>query len=478
MCSYLDQVGSTYYFRRAVPQDLLGYFKTQTGKPRTDWKYSLRTKDRETAKRLLRPREIETDALIDEARRVLAALPADAAAQIGNAGAQDERAEAIAAIEAEKRARYEARRQHRVEVEKRLLLTTAEMTPQEAAWVDVMRSRGIPLETLREAVAGQAGVNRGLEAANRQERPRLDLLALFDRYAASGAANPKTVAKWRARVADLISFLGHADASRVARADLNRWIEALVAKGLSKKTIVDGYLPPVRLALGIAHDDGAIPANPAAGVRVKAPKAAKLRERELTDDEAAVILRATLGPQSVKLAEEHKLARRWVPWILAYTGARVGEITQLRGGDLRQEAGVWIVHITPEAGPVKTHEARSVPLHPHLIEQGILELAKVGSTTPLFHAKGAGNEVNPASKIRAADLAKWVRSLGVDAPAPNHGWRHRFKTQARVAEIPEYLADRIQGHAAATQGRSYGSNPLALMRDAIEKLPRYVVDAH
>lgn len=71
MCSYLDQVGSTYYFRRAVPQDLVGYFKTQTGKPRTDWKYSLQTKDREAAKRLLRPHEIETDKLIDAARQAI-----------------------------------------------------------------------------------------------------------------------------------------------------------------------------------------------------------------------------------------------------------------------------------------------------------------------------------------------------------------------------------------------------------------------
>lgn len=72
MCSNLTKVGATYYFRRVVPKDLVGYFLTSTDKPRTEWKFSLGTKDRETAKRLLRPHEIETDNLIDTAREKLA----------------------------------------------------------------------------------------------------------------------------------------------------------------------------------------------------------------------------------------------------------------------------------------------------------------------------------------------------------------------------------------------------------------------
>jgi integrase len=300
-------------------------------------------------------------------------------------------------------------------------------------------------------------------------------MALFDRYSASGAANPKTIRKWRSRVAALVEHLGHDDASRVTRADLNGWTAALIAKGLAKKTVVDGYLPPVRVAFAVAHDDGAISANPAAGLTVRAPKAVKLRDRDLTDSEAEMILRAALAPQNEKLAEPHARARRWVPWLCAYTGARVGEITQLRAMDIRQEGGIWVVHITPEAGPVKTNEARSIPLHPHLIEQGITSLARAGDTTPLFYRGGAGNGVNPGQKIRAADLAKWVRSLGVTAPQPNHGWRHRFKTVARSVGMAEDVADRIQGHTPRHEGGKYGSIPLPVLSAAIETLPRYEV---
>lgn len=74
MCAHLDKTGSTYYFRRPVPKDLIGQFFTATGQPRTEWKFSLRTKDREEAKRLKRSHEEETDKLIDEARAALDGL--------------------------------------------------------------------------------------------------------------------------------------------------------------------------------------------------------------------------------------------------------------------------------------------------------------------------------------------------------------------------------------------------------------------
>lgn len=487
MCTYLNKTGSTYYFRRPVPDDLLSFFKTERGNPRTEWKRSLGTKDREEAKRLLRPHATETDNLIDDARETLKIEPSLSPEALAALEREREEQAAQAALEAESLTRRGARSELRTLWRQRRRTSTAMLSPEQAAAVDLIRERDAELEELRAAIAVMQAGNEQLgittqppvtEAeATSGAQPALSLLALFERYAATGAANPKTVNKWCTRVVSLVNFLGHDDASRVTRADLNAWTASLVAKGLAKKTIVDGYLPAVRVALAIAHDDGAIAANPASGLRVRAPKAVQLRERDLTDDEAAAILKAALGRHSDRLAPEHVLARRWVPWLCAYTGARVGEITQLRAMDIRQEGGVWVIHITPEAGSVKTGKARSVPIHSHLIEQGIQELAKQGDASPLFYREGAGNEVNPASKVRAADLAKWVRTLGVDDPEvqPNHGWRHRFKTLSRAVGITEYDADRIQGHTPRHEGGKYGSGSLAALRDAIERIPRYVV---
>ncbi|WP_338242233.1 DUF6538 domain-containing protein [Aurantiacibacter hainanensis] len=481
MCSYLDQVGATYYFRRAVPKDLVGHFFTNSGKPRTEWKFSLRTKDRETAKRCLRPHEIETDTLIDEARAALGSSGLTAPEVDATSRREREEAAAVHALAEERRLRHEARSDLRTLWHKRRRTSTAELEPEQAAAIDLLKEKDAELEQLRRAVTVMEAGNQALSIPTQRAprtKPPVALGALFERYAASGTANPKTVSKWRSVVQKLIQHLDHEDAGRVTRADLNGWTASLVAQGLSKKTIVDGYLPAARAAFSIAYEDGTIPANPVTGLKVRAPKAIKLRDPDLTDREANTILAATLKPHPPRLASEHALARRWVPWLCAYTGARVGEITQLRAMDIMQDQGIWCIHITPEAeGGVKTSEARTVPLHSHLIEQGFHRLAKAGDTTPLFFREGAGNAVNPGSKIRAADLAKWVRTLGVtEVYSPNHGWRHRFKTLARLLEIPEYLADKIQGHAPPNQGRKYGSVPLVTMRNAIEKLPAYRLD--
>lgn len=309
MCTHLDKTGSTYYFRRPVPKDLIGQFSTATGRPRKEWKFSLRTKDREEAKRLKRSHEEQTDALIDEARKALAVSPGSPGARRIASEREREEQEAQSALIASSEARREARAELRMLWRQRRRMSTAELSPDQAAAVDLIRERDAELDELRSAVAVmEAEVGNQVTTSH---APRgTSLSALFDRYAASGAANPKTVSKWRARVVNLVSFLGHDDASRVTRADLNRWIEELVGKGLAKKTIVDGYVPAVRVALAIAHDDGAIPANPASALKVRAPKVAKLRERDLDDVEAITILRASLLPQPVGLSEKHALARR------------------------------------------------------------------------------------------------------------------------------------------------------------------------
>jgi integrase len=102
-----------------------------------------------------------------------------------------------------------------------------------------------------------------------------------------------------------------------------------------------------------------------------------VRGKAFTPDEAAKILRASLGLDVA--------GKRWIPWVCAYSGARGGEICQLRGQDVRQIEGVWAMNLTPEAGSMKTGKARLVPLHEHLIEQGFLDYVTKCGNGPLFY---------------------------------------------------------------------------------------------
>jgi integrase len=177
-------------------------------------------------------------------------------------------------------------------------------------------------------------------------------------------------------------------------------------------------------------------------------------------------------------------ARRWVPWLCAYTGARPGEVTQLRGADIIEREGIHGLRITPEAGTVKNNKSRVVPIHEHLIEQGFLEFARKHGAGPMFYrvAKGEGvgdplNGKKPRYTQARQRLADWVRKLGVSDPEllPNHAWRHTFKQIADRSGISERMSDYITGHAHKSAGAGYGAPILSDMTQALRKFPRYEV---
>ena len=237
---------------------------------------------------------------------------------------------------------------------------------------------------------------------NRLGGPPVSLLALFDAYGAEAGLKGATIKAWRRQIIHLKTFLGHDDATRVTPEDMVGWKEALlIQKGpsgrpLSTVTVQDTYLAAARAVFRWAVANHKLPANPAETVSVRKRKKTQLRSKSLTDAEAETILAATLIPYP-SITQEHAFARRWVPWLCAYTGARVNELSQLRAEDVQMTDGQWCIRITPEAGTVKNDEARIVPLHPHVIEQGfIADLA--GKSGPLFYSPGdrrGGSAGNP-----------------------------------------------------------------------------------
>jgi integrase len=323
-------------------------------------------------------------------------------------------------------------------------------------------------------------------AAPVRAKVAISLNDLFDGYANDGDNPParSTVKAWRRQIKHLVAFLGHDDAAALTSEDVERWRDHLAATPMkdggkrSARTINDTYLAAVRTVLNWGVRRKRLPANVATGVGLTVRKAVRLRDRSLTRDEALTILRGTLATPPAKFTAEHARARRWVPWLCAYTGARVNEITQLRKEDLFREEGVWVIRITPEAGSVKDKEARKVPLHSHILDQGFVEVVNALPAGPIFYdprrARG-GSDENPQSNKVGERIAKWVRELGVDDPniGPNHAWRHRFKTVARTARLDSEARRAIQGHAPDSVGASYGEWEMTALSHEVEKLPRY-----
>lgn len=406
MCTYLHTRGRRYYFRRSVPVELAPFILTSTGKPRLEWLISLSTSDRATAKRLIPEDTIRTEAELTNARaRLATASHAPPAPKIRRMRSPSEgKLEAIAFLDQHTREQdwaYERREEAREQLQQQLKGSTASMPQMVQAARDLIR-RANYAATLADERRIVAEYNlaeaKALPPAPPAPAPpsagKADaaIMGLFEGYIAERQPSASTVRSWRPIMAHLIRTLGHDDASRVTPRDMVEWKNELLAEvnadgdaSRSARTVADVYLASVKVVFGWAVDNLRIPSNPAHGVKVRVPKSVKLREPGFTDAEALMILRAALVPPSSNLAPENVLARRWVPWLCAYTGARVNEIGQLRGQDIQQIDDVWTIRITPEAGSVKNNAARIVPIHEHLIAQGFLDVAKRNGAGHLFY---------------------------------------------------------------------------------------------
>jgi integrase len=288
---------------------------------------------------------------------------------------------------------------------------------------------------------------------------------------------PSTIKRWRPVFAHFRRWVGHDDAAKVMPDEVVRWKEELLRSGISGRSVREVYLAALKVVFGWAVENRKVLVNPVTGISVRFAKTARLRERGFTAIEAKTILLAALAGNNGNVSEAHRRARRWVPFLCAYTGARVGEIAQLRGCDFIHRDGVWAICITPEAGTTKSGSARLVPLHPHLIEQGVVEMARAYGDGPVFFNRSLGRGGDPAHphhKKVGERLARWVRELGVDDPQiqPNHAWRHLFKTSARRVGIDPEIRDVLQGHAPRSIGEQYGDWPLETLAAAIDRMPR------
>lgn len=284
-------------------------------------------------------------------------------------------------------------------------------------------------------------------------------------------------------IESLRNFLKHNDARRVTKKDLMAWRDHLM-KDKSAKTVSDIYLSTVRSLFAWAAENDRLPENVAVTVRQPKPKKTYGRERGYTDAEAARVLKVatTYEPNAdingyIREKSHLVAAKRWVPIICAFTGARVSEITQMRKEDVREIDGQWVIRITPDAGTVKVGGYRDVPLHSQIVNLGFPEFVKAANSGPLFHG-GTEPEQYAAKAVRISNqLGTWLQQSDL-VPAgvqPNHAWRHRFKTQCIELGISPRVYDGIQGHAGKTASDGYGDVSMKAKIDAIGRLPWYEI---
>ncbi|MEM6504035.1 MAG: site-specific integrase [Planctomycetota bacterium] len=250
--------------------------------------------------------------------------------------------------------------------------------------------------------------------------------------------------------------------------DAKRTLPELIAK--YNDSDVPRVVPTsVKKAVGVIHTvlgwcvrEGILDDNPAANVRVPdARRGRSSRQPFSRDDLRAIFERSRVYRSDLRPYRGSGEAAYWIPVLALYTGARLGELGQLRVADFETSGKSIVVSIRDDGQrSVKTKSSlRRIPVHWRLIDLGLIErvewLRSIGrhDLFPLL----------PTSGKRTARFSKWINmylrdACGIDDPNKVfHSFRHTFKDACREMELPEGVHNALLGHADGSVGGLYGS---------------------
>lgn len=310
------------------------------------------------------------------------------------------------------------------------------------------------------------------------KKSQITISELWGRYVVyhSDKRAKNTLLRYGTSITKLADFVGGVDVRSITGDHIYAWaVHRRDVDNIHASTINSNDLVAASSLFAWAmrrQGESLLSVNPVKDISLDVPRKTAQREKNFRDAEVRAILRASKEVPVSGRDGMNQRAFRWCPWLAAYSGARISELTSLEVEDVREEQGTWIMFFDQ----TKTAQARSVPIHGHLIEQGFIEFVREVGSGALFYdvTKHASGTRTPPWEIRSRKVADWVRrTVGLDrAVDPNHGWRHTFKTRA-VAVMPERIRDAIVGHAPATVSRRYEMPSIAMMAEGMRAFPRY-----
>jgi integrase len=199
---------------------------------------------------------------------------------------------------------------------------------------------------------------------------------------------------------------------------------------------------------GTKHDY--LPANYAEGLKLPKTKRDSEHREPYTDEEVLKMKDALLT--GAHGADEYPW-RRWLPLLLAYSGARLNEMAQLRVQDVVEIDVIPAITITAEAGRLKTQAAaRTIPVHPELLRLGFMDyvakMRKRGAAR-LFPELPQKRRDGPGHAVGRWWGDTYRHKIGL-AHRDLHSLRHTVATKLREADVPEDVLQELQGWARGT----------------------------
>lgn len=500
MCTYLSKRGATYYFRRSIPVDLSSAFGGKSA-----FMVSLRTKDREAAKRLIPAHTIDSDKLLADARSESGPSPAasptfspwltEFAMDQSRLADQDE---------AERQSRWEARAPIRERLERALKLGSQQISPEEAAMRDILRDQREAFTVAEERQImrriAKAEADRDIQPPARtpsDARQAAEVIAvadvpgvmldgaIIDLWAAErkvvrkGKDTHRAVAEW------FYQRVGRKVVGDITRKDVLAFKQALVAEGQTPANIKI-KLSRLRTLLQWSADNDYAETNVAAGITILDTDAAKNKRREFDLNSLNAIFASPVFTMGDRPKQGRGEAAYWLPLLALYTGARLEELGQLRPSDVQQitypdadgvNCSSWFVRIKEDTdGDLRLKNAaseRDVPVHAELERLGFVEFV-IAANDQQRERLFDGLVPNIYGRL----TAKWGEWFGpylrkicgvTDRRLVFHSFRHTFKQYARSASIVEGVQRQIMGHSSSDAADAYGSGyPLHQIVDGMK----------
>ncbi|MHA7773327.1 site-specific integrase [Roseibium sp. M-1] len=195
-----------------------------------------------------------------------------------------------------------------------------------------------------------------------------------------------------------------------------------------------------------------------------------------TIDQVKVILKALTEPGS-KLAK--KPHQQWGPLISLFTGMRLGEVSQLRLKDIREENGILYFDINEDGDKsVKTAAGRrKVPVHEKLLRFGLRDYTgTLGSdgNARLFPALTFTENNGWGRNLGRWFNEKFLPRLGLKTEKlVFHSLRHTVVTELLRANVPLSQVQSIAGHEqqTVTEKHYLSGYTLEQLSSAIHRLP-------
>lgn len=487
MCNYLTKRGSTYYFRRKTPLDLIHIYGKEII-------FSLNTKDRRAAENLTRKKAVEYDEAFAEARKSLSDSPSSSDTiqdviqptkkplepidinhailrRVGTLRAAREREMAIGKGQLwvqTIRAQLEIDKQFLRDGEHPLFENNPSVTEAEIfihAASHVLDRVALPFVSMvMPATATKTPTN----AKTIKEKPvYLDDVA--KKWQIETQPVERTVSQYLRHIGYFEKEIGKLSVKDITKQHFIQYKELKQARGDTPQSI-NRSIDILKILFNFAIREDIISINPADKVKITVKNNPKEKRLPFDIDSLNVIFNSPIYTSNYRPKAGSGEAAYWIPLIALFTGARLSEICQLMKHNIiyekyfdikNTEHFSWMFDITnlDDNQRLKNDGSRrKVPIHSTLIKLGFIEYVQAQNTGQIFPDLLPSKKYNELS----ANWSKWfnpylTNKLHItDKKLVFHSFRHTFKEYCRHAGIATEVHHALTGHSMGNVGDNYG----------------------